>query len=265
MKIKSTNKIPLHPLNTLFVGRVFHDLPEVDSTNAHALSLLSKSKPPEGTVISTRVQYAGRGQIGGGWESAHCKNITLSVILYPVFLPAPRQFQLNQAISLALCEFVAAQIPTPVTIKWPNDIYAGDRKIGGVLIQNAVSGSRLKSSVVGIGLNINQEVFLTHPPNPTSFKLETGAGFDIGALLPSLFRQIEAGYLKLKSGKTVPLQQQYLQRLYRFGEPAIFQRKNDKFFQGVITDVSASGKLEITMEGKSEEFDLKEIKFIQNR
>jgi len=254
----------LHQLDTLFVGRVFHDLPEVDSTNAHALSLLSKSKPPEGTVVSARHQYAGRGQIGSGWESAPGKNITLSVIMYPVFLLVARQFQFNQAISLALCEFVAAQIPTPVTIKWPNDIYAGDRKIGGVLIQNAISGGQLRSSVVGIGLNVNQEAFYTHPPNPTSFKLETGAEFDIAALHAPLFRQIEASYLKLKSGNTVPLQQQYLQRLYRFGEPAAFQRNNGSFFQGVISGVATTGRLEITVEGQPEEFGFKEIKFVQN-
>ena len=146
----------MHQLDTLFVGRVFHDLPEADSTNAHAQYLLSKSKPPEGTVISTPIQKAGRGQNGCAWESAPGKNITLSVIMYPVFLPVTLQFQLNQAISLAICEFVAAQLSTPIAIKWPNDIYAGDRKIGGVLIQNAISGGKCKSSVVGIGLNINQ-------------------------------------------------------------------------------------------------------------
>lgn len=251
----------MHQLNTLFVGRVFHDLPEVDSTNAHALSLLSKSKPPEGTVISARFQSAGRGQIGSGWESKAGKNIILSAILYPEFLLASRQFLLNQAISLALCEFVATHVPGPVRIKWPNDIYVKNRKIAGLLIQNTISRNHLKSSVAGIGINVNQAHFLTNLPNPTSFKLETGDEFDIHQLIPLLCNHLEANYLKLKSRKIVPLQQEYLRQLYRFGEPSIFKRSNGDVFQGAISGVSDGGKLRVSTAAGQEEFDMKEIKF----
>ena len=247
---------------TLFVGQVIHDLPAVASTNAYALSLLSKSKPHEGTVISTFRQTEGRGQIGSNWESEPDKNISLSVVLYPEFLHVLNQFQLNQAISLAVRDFVADHLDREVKIKWPNDIYVNDRKIAGILIQNSILNNHLRSTVAGVGINVNQTSFLTNPPNPTSFMLETGHKFDLGALIASLCQFIEQHYLQLKSGKIVPLQQDYLRHLYRFATPELFQRASGEVFQGTITGIDDMGRLRVSVEGKEEIFDLKEIKFL---
>ena len=158
--------------NTLFVGKVLVELPRLTSTNLYAQELLSKSKPSEGTVISTSDQYAGRGQIGSGWESEAHKNITLTFIFYPAFLPIRQQFQLTQAISLGVKDCIEHFVPKNVKIKWPNDIYINDKKTCGILIQNTLSGAQISSSIIGIGININQTHFQTNPPNPTSFKLE---------------------------------------------------------------------------------------------
>ncbi|MCB0521580.1 MAG: biotin--[acetyl-CoA-carboxylase] ligase [Lewinellaceae bacterium] len=246
---------------TLFVGQVFHDLPQVDSTNSFALDLLTKSKPSEGTVISTLHQTNGRGQIGSSWESEPGKNISLSIILYPSFLPAHLQFQFSQAISLAVYDLVFSFFGEKARIKWPNDIYVGQKKVAGILIQNSIAGSHLRSSVAGIGINVNQESFKSNPPNPTSFFLENGKFYDLGGLIAPLLQFVEKRYLQLKSGKIVPLQHSYLEALYRFDEDALFQRANGDNFMGRISGVTASGRLIISVQHQEETFDHKEIRF----
>ena len=135
--------------NTLFIGKVVIQLPKVDSTNLYAQSLVAKSKPSEGTVISTYNQRAGRGQIGRKWESEPGKNIAFSVILYPGFLAIRQQFLLNQMVSLAVLDLVAKYTEKAVKVKWPNDIYIEDGKVCGILIQNTLAGRRIQSSSGG--------------------------------------------------------------------------------------------------------------------
>ncbi len=252
----------MHRPDTLFIGRNFLELPTVNSTNEYALALLSKSKPPEGTVISTPNQYAGRGQIGSGWESEPGKNITLSIILYPTLLTPDRQFFLNQTISLAVFDLLAKYFPNKTKIKWPNDIYINDKKIAGILIQNAISRMHLRSSVIGIGININQETFNPQIPNPTSFKLETGHETDTTILMSELCHFMENRYLKLKSGNLVPLQEDYLRHLYRYQTESLFQRPDGIVFKGTIIGISEIGELKIERKGTVEAFGLKEIKFL---
>ena len=246
----------------MFIGRNLHNLPSVNSTNEYALSLLSKNKPAEGTVISTSNQFAGRGQIGSGWESEPGKNIALSVILYPTFLPIAQQFLLNQSISLAVFDLVKEYFPQKTKIKWPNDIYIYKKKVAGILIQNSISGTQIRSSVVGIGINVNQVLFTSGAPNPTSFKLESGKELDIDKIISKLCHCIENRYLKLKSRNLVPLQADYLKHLYRYQKECTFQRPNGQIFTGIITGIADSGQLQVETTGKTETFGLKEIKFL---
>jgi BirA family biotin operon repressor/biotin-[acetyl-CoA-carboxylase] ligase len=251
--------------NTLFVGQAFIDLPQVASTNAYASELLSKSRPAEGTVISTQRQTAGRGQIGSGWESEPDKNISLSAVFYPDFLAAKDQFLLNVFVSLAVFDFVKNCLPDrPVSIKWPNDIYVGTLKIAGILLQNSLINTQIRSTVAGIGININQTAFLTNPPNPTSLRLETGQVFILEEIIPALCEFLEQRYLQLKAGKVVPLQQEYLRQLYRFAVPANYQRANGQLFVGTITGIDEIGRLKLDVGGTPEVFDLKEIRFIRD-
>lgn len=238
------------------------DLSQVDSTSAYAQALLSKSKPLEGTVISTFHQTHGRGQIGSHWESEPYKNISLSAILYPDFLEAKDQFQLNQCVSLAIYDLLEKHLPgQPVSIKWPNDIYVGSRKIAGILIQNSLINTQIRSSVVGIGININQMIFVTNPPNPTSLRLETGQDYPLDALVPQVCEHLESRYLQLKAGKMVLLQLDYLRHLYRFGQMANYQRSSGEFFQGIINGVDETGRLKMAVDGEIECFDLKAVRF----
>jgi BirA family biotin operon repressor/biotin-[acetyl-CoA-carboxylase] ligase len=223
---------------------------------------LSKNNPCEGTVITTENQVEGRGQIGSKWESEAGKNIILSIILRPNFLPAREQFLLNQAITLGVVNFIQYYITTGVKIKWPNDIYVHKKKVAGILIQNQLSGSRIQSSVIGIGLNINQVVFLSDAPNPTSFKLLTAHEFQIEQLIPELCRSIEQRYLQLKQGKHAILQNDYLKNLFQYQQTASYQKPNETTFQGRIIGISPFGKLKIEHNQGIEFFDIKTVKFI---
>ena len=240
------------------------EFPALPSTNLFALELLSKSKPTEGTVISATDQTDGRGQIGSKWLAQPGKNIALSIILYPFFLKAVQQFSLSQAIALAVRDWMQAILDKPVHLKWPNDLYIGDRKAGGILIQNSIFGLSLQSSVVGIGINVNQESFDESLPNPTSLKIEAGGTeFDLDLLKNRLYEHIEQRYLQLRNGHTEALAAAYRECLYGLGIPRFFQRPDGSTFRGTITGTTASGLLCILDETKKETtFDLKAVRFI---
>jgi BirA family biotin operon repressor/biotin-[acetyl-CoA-carboxylase] ligase len=252
----------LRRLNTLFVGQVLIDLPELDSTNSYAFSLLSKDKPVEGTVISTACQTAGKGQVGNSWESEPHRNITMSVVLFPGFLPLRQQVFLNMAVSLSAHDLLSACIPTGTSIKWPNDLYVGDRKAGGILIQNTTYNNYIRATVAGIGLNVNQTDFSAELPNPTSIRLETALDFDRNQLLLILCEYIEQRYLQLKAGHFRMLKEEYLRNLYRFGQAAWYRRASGEVFEATITDVDDHGRLCLQSGANMERFDLKAIGFL---
>ncbi len=249
--------------NTLFIGKVLLDFPSLASTNQYAQDLLAEGRPEEGTVISTRRQTQGKGQAGTAWESAPLQNITLSVILYPAFLEAQSHFALNQAVALAVHDLVASHVSGPVYIKWPNDIYIGDGKTAGILIQTAMKGARFQYCIAGIGINVNQTDFPPNLPNPASMAIAEGSAFDLDALCNSLFLHLETRYRQLRNGASEHIREEYLKRLYRKDMPATFLRRDGRAFDGRITGVSRQGKLIIWNEGREEEFDVKEVSFLK--
>src|ERR1035441_10550859 len=146
-------------MQTLFIGKNLITLDSVASTNNFAKDMLSNTRPVEGTAIMAKEQYAGRGQMGNAWETESGKNLTCSFILYPEFLEADKQFFLNMAVALAVKDFCEHVLHDEIKIKWPNDIYYHDKKLGGILIENSISGNKISSSVIGIGINVNQTAF----------------------------------------------------------------------------------------------------------
>lgn len=247
--------------NTLFIGKVFHHFDSLESTNQYALNLISKSKPIEGTVISTYNQTKGRGQIGSNWESGINQSITLSIILYPDFLPIHRQFLLNQIIALGVRDFISVHTSHTVKVKWPNDVYVNDKKITGILIQNSLSGKKIATTIVGIGINVNQTEFSSDLEKATSLSLETNQQFDLNKLIPELCFYVEAQYLALKAGKFEQIEAAYLKQLYRYQQAAYFIRPDGQQFEGVIEGITEYGKLCIRHAGGLEHFDIKEITF----
>jgi len=250
------------PNNTLFIGKVLHLLDAIGSTNQYALDMLSKNKPSEGTIFLTHNQYAGRGQVNKHWESEPGKNLTFSLLLYPIFLPARQQFLLSQAISLGIAETLQAFIPKKISIKWPNDLYVEERKITGILIQNSLKGSSLQSAVVGIGLNVNQAIFKSDAPNPTSIFLETNQLLSLDFVLDKLCQHLEQRYLQLKAGRYQQLQADYRQFLFRLNEPHLYKRPDNTVFSGTIKGVTEIGQLQMETAQGMEVFSLKEVGYI---
>jgi BirA family biotin operon repressor/biotin-[acetyl-CoA-carboxylase] ligase len=246
----------------LFVGQNLVTIKEVDSTNTFLKTLLSNSKPlPEGTVIMAESQYAGRGQQQNKWHSEPGKNLTFSILLTPVFLPVSDQFDLNRVVSLGVYDALYPYLGDKVKIKWPNDIYYNDRKLGGILIETHVQGTHIKDAIIGIGLNINQENFESGAGNAISLKQILHRDYDLKTILSEICSHIEAYYLNLRAGKFLFVRNTYLSRLYWLNEVKPF-RSNDQVFEGVIKNVKENGMLVVENNNGQQEFSLKQIEFL---
>lgn len=248
-------------MNTLFTGTNLIELPTVDSTNNFAKEMLGREKPPEGTVIWAHQQFEGRGQMGNTWETEAGKNLTLSIIFYPDFLDADKQFYLNMAISLGVKDFCESVIPDEIKIKWPNDIYWHDKKLGGILIENTISGSRISSSVIGIGINVNQDNFDPSLPNPVSLSQIAKLDFKIEALVKTLCSFIEKYYLQLRQLHFNFLDRAYTEALFRYQQTHEF-KKGTQIIRGEINGVAKDGKLILHSGGKEMRFGFKEVEFV---
>jgi BirA family biotin operon repressor/biotin-[acetyl-CoA-carboxylase] ligase len=244
---------------TRFTGRQFVYLPVCSSTNTLAQELLNKNEATEGCVIVAGQQTAGRGQRGNSWEAGAGQNLTFSVVYKPDFLAAAAQFNLNMAVSLALTDFLKKYLPPGVLLKWPNDLYFEDKKLGGILIENSISGSNLQTSIIGIGLNVNQ-VFFEHP-QAISLKLISGHTFELQPLLEDLLACLEKRYLQLAQNPKENRQAEYWSNLLGFGEYRFFEVQG-KVMEGKIIGTDEFGRLELETDEGLKIFGLKEIKFL---
>lgn len=241
-------------------GSYFIHIRSVSSTNTFASELVKKGKVQEGTIVYTDYQSAGRGQPGNRWYSAKGKNLLFTIILFPP-INADEQFLLSMAVSEGICAFLKRYIACP-KIKWPNDIYSGNRKIAGILIENSVQGNRIEHSIVGIGLNINQQRFSRNIPNPVSLSLITGIRYDAGRCLREVSSDIREKYKLLLAGDKKRIQEEYLSLLYRIGE-SHYYRDSTGIFKGTIVSVKPSGLLEIKKEdGLLYEYSFKEVEYL---
>lgn len=232
--------------NNRLARKVF-TLASVDSTNEYSKRMLSNTKPAEGTVIVAHEQTAGKGQFGKKWESAQGKNLTFSVVLYPHFLEAAHAHRLNQAVCVALHDFFKST-GIDTRIKWPNDIYHNDSKISGILIENALMKEYLSYSVVGIGINVNQDVFSPEIPNPVSMKKITGKTFEPSGLLHSFISFLDKYYALLKSGSYPAISAEYQSLLYKLHEKRTFATVAENF-EGITRGVDESGRLLVEVNG----------------
>lgn len=223
------------------VGHVFIDLEEVDSTNSYAERLLKKGPVEEGTVIQARFQTAGKGQGDNHWESAPGQNLTFSFILHPGFLPPGRQFLINKVISLGVLDFLSAYLDE-AAIKWPNDIFYENKKIGGILIQHLVEGDTLETSIVGIGLNINQTKFDLELTNAASLFQILHQELKLKDALVLLCEAIGERYAQLKRNETDRLESDFHLALLGYMEERLFLL-GGKEITGIIQGVDEFGRL----------------------
>lgn len=246
----------------MYIGRkiIFRD--KVSSTNDLAEELIKEGKGDDGIIIRADEQTAGRGQKGNSWESSRGMNLTISIILRPFFLAPEKQFILSKVISLGLCDLLRAYSDN-ISIKWPNDIYAGDDKIAGILIEHSITGNIIDNTVAGVGLNINQITFDSYLPNPVSLKMITGVESDIDNILRELCSHLNYWYTKLLDGDYSSIDREYLKFLYRANREAEYRVAGLKI-KGTIRGVDPFGLLIIEDEGGSlKRFGFREISFIQ--
>ncbi|RKD16994.1 biotin--[acetyl-CoA-carboxylase] ligase [Pelobium manganitolerans] len=247
---------------TLFVGQSLVKLSSVNSTNTYLKNQLSNSTPPaEGTVIMADHQFAGRGQQGNSWDSEAGKNLTFSILFFPDFLKISQQFLLNIAVSLGINDCLARIIGKQCKIKWPNDIYYQEQKLGGILIENGLSGANLKWSIVGIGLNVNQQNFNGNNGRASSISKILHQNYELPELLGQLCKDIERRYLQLKAGNQELLKAEYQERLFGLNQKRYFKVANQQV-EGEILGVDNDGCLLLSQNGKLAKYALKEIAFI---
>lgn len=240
------------------LGHTRIHLNSTDSTNSHAMRLLSVQELTEGTVFSAGFQTAGRGQPGKNWLSLPNENLLFSVILRPHFLRAEEQFSLILFLSLAVRAYLSTRLKAhdriaDIRIKWPNDIMVNGKKIAGMLIENQVQGSGIRYSVAGIGLNLNSA------PEGT----ESLSGFVPGPLHPEeeldiLLTHLNVCYNRLMSEGPGELFRSYESHLFWKDELHEFSL-NGVVHKGEITGVNKAGKLRVRMKGGIREFSTKEI------
>lgn len=222
---------------------------------------LVSDKHHEGTVVLAQYQGRGRGQAGSYWESEAGKNLLMSLILEPKFLEAGKQFYLSMAVSLALVNFLKKNVEG-VKIKWPNDIYVDDKKIAGILIEQSVKGSFIESSVVGIGLNVNQVRFVSDAPNPVSMKQLTGKEFEIEVILDGLLKEIELWYDLLMQNAFSKIEIAYLENLFRMNAWHNY-RTRDEEFTARIVGIGEFGQLQLELQsGETRSYLFKEVEFV---
>lgn len=248
-------------MKTSVIGQTVVLLEQVGSTNNYATSQVRENEVEEGTVFLAVSQTAGRGQHTNQWESEDGKNLTLSLVLHPEFLEIKDQFLLSKAVCLGIDAFLS-QYVDDVSIKWPNDIYVGNRKICGILIENAIMNGRFSSSVVGIGLNINQAKFVSDAPNPVSLFQLTGKTYDLDQCLTELLKNIDAYYCKLIDGQIEELNRLFEAKLFRLNTWHHFKDDHHEY-RGRIVGVNEIGQLKVEEEnGRLNAYHFKEVSYL---
>jgi BirA family biotin operon repressor/biotin-[acetyl-CoA-carboxylase] ligase len=249
--------------NKIFSNNKIIKLVNTNSTNDYASESLKNNNLVEGTVIWAISQTKGKGQKGNRWESEDGKNLTFSIILHPSKLDPSKQFLLNKAISLGVIDFLKTKIDeTLVKIKWPNDIYVGKSKIAGILIENEILGSTIQSSIVGIGLNVNQLIFPENIPNPTSLRLILKTELDKEVVLIDILKAIEERIIKLYNNDIEEINSDYLNNLLYYNNYHSYLWK-DTEIKAMIVDISEYGQLILkTIQNNMIKCDFKEIVFL---
>lgn len=236
--------------------------PELQSTNNEMKRLCADRKLGEQSVVITANQTAGKGQGGNMWESEVNKNLTFSLLLRPEFLAPHLQFYISKIVSLGIADCMTALLKRDVSIKWPNDIYVGDKKLAGILIENSICGSKLDYCIVGIGLNVNQEVFVSDAPNPISIKQLLWVDTGLEALLEDLLARIEERYHQLEINRLDLINTDYFNVLYRKDGTHLFKDVKG-VFEASIKSINELGLITLEdKEGLRREYAFKELRFM---
>ena len=241
--------------------RVIVKLEETSSTNSELKFLQQKSLLPEGSVVMAEYQTLGRGQAGNSWYSGKGKNLLFSFLLYPHCVKAKDQFIISRIVSLAIIKLLQ-QYTDNVTIKWPNDIYWNNKKIAGILIENSLMGQHIGYTIIGIGLNVNEDEFPEHLPNPVSMKQIMGYELDREKNLLLFQTEFLRLYHSLQRGEIAAIENEYMHHMYRKNGVHLFADADGQF-KASIKKVLPTGHLVLSTHPDREErvYSFKEVSF----
>jgi len=235
-------------------------LNDTTSTNDYLLNMQTSN---EVCAVAT-FQSAGKGMAGNTWESEPGKNLLFSILIHPEWLPVAQQFLMSMATALALHDALAPLVPAPdaLTVKWPNDIYYGDRKMSGTRIDVNLQGWMIQDMVIGTGININQTVFLSDAPNPVSLKQITGKEHNPEDILACYLERHNLYAGMLAQGNATRITELYHKRLYRRDGIYTYEDK-DGLFDAVIEEVAPNGIITLRrIDGTISKYEFKEVKAI---
>jgi BirA family biotin operon repressor/biotin-[acetyl-CoA-carboxylase] ligase len=233
-----------------------------DSTNDYLKDLASKQNLANYTVISTQNQLKGRGQMGFNWYSEPGKNLTFSLLLFNILENVDAIYTLNIAVTLAILDVLKKENIPELKIKWPNDIMSANKKVGGILIENTIKKNNQIQSIIGIGLNVNQQNYVGLP-QASSLCLSTGQFYDCDELLTKIVNQLKRNVLLIEENRGIVLWEKYHQLLYKKDVPSAFENKDGSKFMGIIKKVRSNGQLEVMMEDDSlHYYSIKELKML---
>jgi len=248
-------------MKSQIIGHNVVTVDQVGSTNNYATDQVRENEVEEGTVFLAVSQSAGRGHLANKWESEPGKNLTFSIYIRPKFLPVEKSYLLSKVVCLGLDRYLSNFVDQ-VRIKWPNDIYVGDRKICGILIENGIMRGEICQSIIGIGLNMNQRRFVSDAPNPVSLSQLTGDQYELKEEIKKLLAQIDYYYQYLVEGHFDEINRLFVSKLYRLNEWHQFQDEKKKY-RGKIVGVNGTGQLQIQEEdGNVNAYHFKEVSYL---
>jgi len=225
-------------------------LPSVDSTNNYLQDLCNNNQVPDGTMVVSMEQTQGRGQRGNNWRSLPGDGLYASILLLPPNFSVEKQYLLNKAIASATARYIESKITEDVKIKWPNDILIQRRKIAGILIENNLRGSLISSSIVGIGINLNQLQFDMDFETPaTSLRIESGKRYLPETEAKLLFNCVWSDYQSLLNGNKEEINTNYREHLFGLGSISSFKNTNESF-KASLLDVNDEGAAILEVDGK---------------
>lgn len=233
-----------------------------NSTNDYLKDLMRKQYLENYTVVVAKDQQKGRGQRDSEWLSEAGKNLTFSVLVKDLIIEPSALFSLNVAVAISVYETLIGLTRKNIAIKWPNDIMADSKKIAGILIENLIQQKGEIFSIIGIGLNINQNNFgiLNHV---TSLNLLEKEEFDLDAVLNNLLANLKQNISLISSQKSSILWKVYSDKLFKKEIPTTFEDEHQQKFMGIIKGVSSTGQLQVFLENESiKNFTIKEIKML---
>lgn len=244
-------------MTTHFVGHPTIRLKTVDSTNKYAANYMSLSEWSEGTVILSEHQTQGKGRNNKNWNSAEGENLLMSLMLKPHFLLAHEAFQLSMAMALAVCSTVSSFGVKNVSVKWPNDVYVGEKKIAGILIENQIRGKFVQSSIIGIGMNVNQKDGLEE--RATSINSELNSNLAIEGVFERICLELEKQYLVLRSNADV-IVETYNNELFAKGIPRVYLF--NELQNAVLLSVERNGLARFSSTEGEKKYDIDAVKWI---